>query len=223
MRTSSKGSASYSFNLKMHNVTTQPSLLSRVRDPANDAAWRELESKYRDLITRYCRVRGLQPADIEDVQQLVWVQLSKGIRGFSYDPAKGRFRDYLGRVVLSAISRHFRRPNIANRTLDTAVLAVTADHDESAPDERWEREWIDHHYRLALDKVRATFDSRSVEVFDRLLAGAAVEETAKLFDLSTQAVHKIKQRIRDRLRLLIESQVMQEESMEVPVAVHEVD
>ncbi|MGE3779117.1 MAG: RNA polymerase sigma factor [Pirellulaceae bacterium] len=203
----------------MPNMTTQPSLLSRARDPHNNAAWRELEAKYRDLVTRYCRARGLQAADIEDVQQLVWVQLSRGLQTFEYDPSRGRFRHYLGFVVRSAISRHFRRPAIADRALDTAVMAIHAQADESAPDEQWEREWVDHHFRLAMEKIKAQFEPRSMDVFDRLLAGARVEEIAEAFNLSVQAVHKVKQRIRNRLRALIERQIMEEERTELPVVV----
>jgi len=40
--------------------TTQPSLLLRVRDPGDQSAWREFESKYRELILRYCLRLGLQ-------------------------------------------------------------------------------------------------------------------------------------------------------------------
>ena len=45
--------------------TTQPSLLSRVRDLADHAAWREFDAKYRDLILGYCRRRGLQASDAD--------------------------------------------------------------------------------------------------------------------------------------------------------------
>ena len=49
------------------STPTRASLLSRVRDPENDAAWREFEATYRDLIIRYCRARALQVADAAQV------------------------------------------------------------------------------------------------------------------------------------------------------------
>ncbi|MGD2111247.1 MAG: sigma-70 family RNA polymerase sigma factor, partial [Phycisphaerae bacterium] len=150
---------------------TRLSLLSRVRDPANDEAWREFDETYRELIVRYCRARGLQLADAEDIRQTVMLQLSKSLRTFQYQPELGRFRHYLGRAVRNAIIEHTGRPKKRPQPVDTDVLAANAADEAEGSDALWEREWIDHHYRLAMQTIRTTFDARSVEVFDRLLDG----------------------------------------------------
>ncbi|HRX87509.1 MAG TPA: sigma-70 family RNA polymerase sigma factor [Phycisphaerae bacterium] len=196
----------------MLDETTQPSLLLRVRDSSDEDAWREFAGKYRDLVAGYCRSRGLQPADCDDVQQLVWMHLAKGMRGFDHDPARGRFRDYLRRVVCSAIARHFARPDPANRALDTAMLAVTPSGDTDT-DEVWGAEWVDHHYRLAMQTVRRTFDARSVAIFNQLVSGDSVAALAEAFEMTEQAVHKVKQRIRDRTAELIARQVREEDRL----------
>ena len=195
----------------MGSETTQPSLLSRVRDPADDASWREFDAKYRELILRYCRARGLQTSDAEDVRQIAMANLAKSLRSFEYKPARGRFRGYLGQVVRSAISRHFKRPDTQARALDTSVLVTVEADDAGDADEVWEREWVRHHYRLAMQTVRAAFDPNSVQMFDRLLAGDSVSRLASDFQTTTQAVHKVKQRIRDRLKELIADQIKEED------------
>ena len=191
--------------------TTQPSLLSRVRNPADDSAWREFDAKYRELILRYCRARGLQTSDAEDVRQIAMANLAKSLRSFEYKPARGRFRGYLGQVVRSAISHHFRRPDAQARALDTGVLAGVEADDGGQADDLWEREWVRHHYRLAMQTVRAAFDPKSVQIFDRLLAGDDASQLASGFQTTTQAIHKVKQRIRDRLREVIADQIRQED------------
>jgi RNA polymerase sigma factor (sigma-70 family) len=191
--------------------TTQPSLLSRVRNPADDSAWREFDTKYRELILRYGRARGLQTSDAEDVRQIAMANLAKSLRSFEYKPARGRFRGYLGQVVRSAISRHFRRPDEQARALDTNVLVTVEVDDAGQADEVWEREWVRHHYRLAMETIRKTYEPQSVQIFDRLLAGDPVEQVATAFATSTQAVHKVKQRIRNRLKELIATQVREED------------
>ena len=195
----------------MGSETTQPSLLSRVRDPGDDSAWREFDAKYRELILRYCRARGLQTTDAEDVRQIAMANLAKSLRSFEYMPARGRFRGYLGQVVRSAISRHFSRPDASPHALDTNVLATVEADDAGQADEVWEREWVRHHYRLAMQSVRSSFDPKSVQIFDRLLAGDGVDRLASDFQTTTQAVHKVKQRIRDRLKELITDQIRQED------------
>jgi len=191
--------------------STQSSLLSRVRDPANHEAWVQFDGKYRELIVRYCRARGLQPTDAEDVRQLVMMSLSKALPGFRYRPELGRFRDYLGRAVRNAVNKRFSRPGRSGELLYTDQLDLPSEAEAEAADEAWDREWMLHHYRQAMASVRRDFESKSIEVFEGLLAGRPVVELAAAFGLSEQAVHKIKQRIRNRLRELIAAQIHEEE------------
>lgn len=174
-------------------------------------AWREFDARYGDLILRYCRSRGLQHSDAEDVRQIVMMNLARALPGFEYSPQRGRFRSYLGRVVRNAVIHFASRPNGQTRALDSGVLATTPAPDSTTDDAQWDVEWVRHHYRLAMQTVRATFEPRSVEAFDRLLAGESVAQVAGEFSMTDQAVHKVKQRIRERLRELIAEQIRQED------------
>lgn len=195
----------------MNNETTQPSLLSRVRNTTDDAAWREFDTKYRDLILRYCRARGLQPADAEDARQIAMIILSKSLRNFEYKPSVGRFRGYLGLVVRSAISRQFAKPDARVRALDSVVMDNAEADDSGQTDDLWEQEWVSHHYRLAMQTMRHTHEPKSVKIFDRLLEGLTVDQAAAEFETTTQAIHKVKQRFRSRLTQLIGEQLQQED------------
>ena len=144
------------------------------------------------------------------MKQLVYLRLAKGLRNFEYDPKRGRFRDYLAKVVRSAISRHFARPNPVGIGLGTTLKAVLPGDDGQA-ESVWEQEWVDHHYRMAMLTIRATFEERSMHVFERLLAGESVAVVAETSELSQQAVHKIKQRIKARLQELIAAQIREED------------
>src|SRR5262249_5091882 len=104
--------------------TGRPSLLDRRRDPADAAGWGEFDRMYGELIVRYCRGRGLQLADAEDVRQIVLWNLSKAMPGFRYSRERGRFRDYLGRAVRNAIWR--RRPGRVTGALEIDEEAVSA-------------------------------------------------------------------------------------------------
>ena len=59
--------------------------------------------------------------------------------------------------------------------------------------------------------IHQTFDKRSVEVFDRLVEGESVANVAQACEMSTQAVHKVKQRIRNRMQELIAAQIREED------------
>ncbi|MBT8486678.1 MAG: sigma-70 family RNA polymerase sigma factor [Phycisphaerales bacterium] len=194
----------------MSGQSTRPSLLLRVRDHADHAAWREFDERYGELVVRFCRSRGLQHSDAEDLRQVVLINLASALRSFEYSPARGRFRSYLGRATRNAVARHLGRPVPRPARLETIVADVAAEEDRDAD---WEREWVRHHLRLAMRTVRRTFESRSVAVFDRLLSGVTTEQVAREFDMSTDAVHKVKQRIRNRLRELVADQLEQEDGL----------
>lgn len=189
---------------------TRATLLSRVRDPSDERAWREFDERYRELILRYGRRRGLQPANAEDVRQLVMLGLSKSLRSFKYDPARGRFRDYLGRVVRNAVTRFVSCPNDTAGSLQEHELERLADPAGDRQDETWEREWVEHHFRRAMAKAERAFEPKCLDVFRHLLAGESTEEVATAFDMTTAAVHKVKQRVRDHLRARIDEQIRDE-------------
>lgn len=191
--------------------STQTSLLSRVRDPADQAAWSDFDQKYRELILRYACRRGLQAADANDVAQLVMLQLVKTLPGFTYDPDRGRFRDYLFRVVKNAVWAWQARPRADRGLLATSVFDACAADSSAGCDDLWEQEWADHHYRLAMETIKATFEPRSVDVFEQLLGGRTTEQIAAASGMSEQAVHKVKQRIRDRVKELIAQQIAHED------------
>lgn len=194
-------------------MTTQPSLIGRLRSPDDHDAWRRFDATYGGLIVSYARRRGLSLADAEDVRQIVLLSLVKAMPGFTLQPERGRFRSYLGRVVGNAIQRHRTRPHRQREVLelDTTLLATLVDA-EGRSDLVWEEEWASHHLRLALRRLRESFDPRSVAVFNRLLGGERVADVASAMGMSRAAVHKVKQRVRNRLKQLVAEQIDEEEA-----------
>ena len=195
--------------------STHSSLITRLRNTADHAAWAEFEARYRELLVRFCRRRGLQEADAEDVVQHVFAGLSRSMAGFAYDPSRGRFRDYLCRCVVHAISKWSGRRNGPATPLDTRIAESLATRDlDPVEAHAWEEEWVDHHYRTAMATVRKTFDPKSVEIFHRSVGGATVVDLAREFRMSAQAVHKVRQRIRNRMEELVGEQVREEDAVD---------
>lgn len=193
---------------------TRLSLLARVRDPADTAAWDSFEHRYRDLVHHYAVARGLQFCDAEDVCQIVFLRLARYLRDFSYSPGRGRFRSYLGAIVRNVIADQSRCPPGRPNSVDAfeGRLNEMPDPGADEPDPQWESEWVSHHCRLALSGVRRSCDARSVEVFEALLAGETTESAAARFEMSRDAVIKIRQRIRARMQELIREQVSDEDA-----------
>jgi RNA polymerase sigma-70 factor (ECF subfamily) len=77
------------------NSRTGSVLLLLLNDPANPQFWEAFVDRYGPKIYGWCRARGLQEADAQDVTQEVLTQLVQKLRSFTYDPHKGSFRGWL--------------------------------------------------------------------------------------------------------------------------------
>lgn len=198
----------------MRWTTTQSSLLERLRVPGDEAAWRRFDALYGEVIVRYARRRGLDLADAEDIRQIVAINLMGAMRTFRLQHDRGRFRSYLGRVVGNAIFRYRSRVSRQCEVLEPDLEAIAPALPGDALDTAWEQEWRDHHLRRALATVRTTFDPRSMEIFERLLRGQSTEDIVSATQSSPAAIHKVRQRVRARLRILVQQQIATETAFE---------
>lgn len=189
--------------------------LARPGDPADaDAAWLTFLDRYGPLLRGFCRRHDLAPSDTDDVIQDVLLALTKALPGFTYDPARGKFRGYLKTVVLHAVYRRIcqKRKDLPLDQVESAAhaQAQTAAGDP-ATDALWEQEWRQHHLALALRTLDAEASPRDRAVFEAYaLAGQPVEAVAGAHGLSTDAVYQIKSRMLKRLSALIQQQVDEE-------------
>ena len=78
---------------------TSASLLIRLRDRGDHAAWSRFVDVYQPLIHGFARKHGLQEADAADLTQDVLQAVTGGIRRLDYDPRRGSFRGWLFTVV----------------------------------------------------------------------------------------------------------------------------
>ncbi len=194
----------------MYTQTTHVSLLARLAEGPQSAAWREFWDRYGELIHGMARRQGVQPADCDDVVQDVLLALTQAMPGFEYDPARGKFRSYLKTIVLRAIFRKRRRKRGQLEVEDLEAAVADAARDP-AVDETWEKEWRQYHLSLAMKTIAAEFNDGDRAAFDAYVGeGRPVREVAEALGMSVDQVYQAKSRISRRLTQLIEGQVAEE-------------
>ena len=82
---------------------THPSLLVRLRDRNDEAAWCEFTEIYGPLAYRLAKRRGLQEADAQDLVQDVFRSVARAIDRFDLDRSRGSFRGWLSRIASNLI------------------------------------------------------------------------------------------------------------------------
>ena len=178
------------------NLRTRPSLLRRLAYPTDAEAWRTFVDAYAPLVYRFCRRRGVQDADAADLTQEVLAQVSRSMPVFRYEPARGRFRDWLCAVVRSRLVRLRRREARAPLGLPEADAEVAP-----AADAEWAAEFQARLVEVALARVAGEFSSDHWRAFERTWRdGASAADVAAELGLSVAAVYVAKCRAVARLR-----------------------
>lgn len=72
---------------------TRISLILRLPQSADAAAWREFVELYEPLVLRFARKRGLQEADAQDLVQRVFASVAGAVDRWQPDAARGRLQD----------------------------------------------------------------------------------------------------------------------------------
>lgn len=178
--------------------STCNTLLRQIRQPLNTQAWHDFVDLYAPLVYAFCRRCGLQNADAEDVSQQVFLQVSRAMERFEYDPGKGRFRSWLGTVVANAVRRHFRKRPPAP-LLDG--LAGTDAQSQEAFDSEWRDAFNSHVFRTACDRVRGEFDATTWRAFEAVwLEHSSPRQVAETLKKPPHWVYQAKYLVLKRLK-----------------------
>lgn len=186
---------------------TQPSLLVRIRDRADNDAWARFVEIYGPLIYGFVRKRGLQDADAVDLVQDVLRSVAGAISRLEYDPARGKFRAWLFTIVKNRLTNYLKvQARRETGSGDSAVAEQLAS--EPAADD-WQVQWeADHQRRLfgwASEQVQAEVEARTWLAFRKTAVdGASGKEVARELNMSVAAVYLAKSRVMARLKELVQ-------------------
>lgn len=191
-------------------TTTHTTLLARLGESDDRAAWDEFCERYGDLIRGFASRRGLQPADVDDCLQDVMVKLTGAMSRFQYDPSKGKFRSYLKTVVLHAIYERHSKKKPARQAVDIEHAANMAENDPQV-DEAWELEWRRYHLQLAMQRVKMEFNRRDIKAFEAYaIRGDDARQVGESLEMSVDQVYQAKSQILKRVSALVAAQVEEE-------------
>ena len=166
-------------------------------------AWRRLALLYGPLVYQWCRGRGLQAGDAEDVLQEVFLTVATRVGEFRREREGDTFRGWLWTITRNKIGDWIRR----QRSHETAVGGTEAQQRlerEPSPEEALpalEGGEAGGLYRAALDLIRPEFEERSWLAFWQVvLDGRAAGDVADELHLTRNAVYIAKSRVLRRLR-----------------------
>ena len=182
---------------------TRESLLIRMKQEEDGAAWREFHEIYGRLIFGYSLHYDISHAEAEDIVQEVCIKVFRQIVRFDYSPQRGRFRGWLKTITRNAVVDYLRRKKTRRKTsveyrrqLEDG-LAVGRDRD----DEIWRLEWEKAVFEAALDRVRERVGEETFQVFKRyVLDNQSAAEVSEETTLDANAIYAVKHRVMNFIR-----------------------
>jgi RNA polymerase sigma-70 factor (ECF subfamily) len=185
---------------------TPHSLLLRLSQEARDeGAWNAFVQRYQPFILAWCRERGLQEADAEDVAQTVLSQLLTTMREFRYDPS-GSFRAWLRTVTTRACGRFMvRETRSAGQKDEQALRRIEEMPARQELARRIEEIFDSELLRQAMDTVREAVEPHTWEAF-RLTAiqQLSAAEVGPQVGMPVMHVYVARQRVQRMLQREVE-------------------
>ncbi len=187
---------------------TRASLLLRLRDPQDGAAWGQFVDLYAPLVYGYARKQGLQDADAADLCQDVLCAVAGAVGRLDYDPARGAFHNWLLTVVRHRLWKWQaaqKRRHRAGGDSEVRVLLEECPAPEPA-EAAWEAEWQQSVFAWASEQVRRDVTDRTWQAFWRTaVEGQPGKRVAADLGLSVAAVYLARSRVLARLKELVRS------------------
>ena len=188
--------------------TTRFTLLARLQEPANQAAWEEFVAVYEPAVYGFARKKGLQDADARDLCQDVLRAVALAIERWVPDPRRGSFRGWMFRIARNMLinfcasrKRHERGTGDSRLNQALADLPARPGADSALYDTEYRR----HLFLWAAGQVRGEFTASTWQAFwQTAVEGRDTKAVSASLGISAGAVYIARSRVIARLRQRIE-------------------
>ena len=186
---------------------TSTTLLARLiaRETGVDqSAWRIFFDRYQPVMVEFARMKGAGD-DAEDVVQEVFANLAKVFRAGCYVRDKGRFRNYLAKMLKNEMVSRFRREQVRPEgnsvSLDAVEDAANGElrvEPSFAEVEADDKAWELARHRAAVEHIlsKTALSEQSRRIYRELMAtGDNCAEVARRLGLPPATVRQVKSRV----------------------------
>ena len=188
-----------------NNSRTRATLLERLREGSDLVAWEEFFGRYWSLIFAFARHRGCSQHTAEEVVQDVMLKVFEQKDLFRYDPARGRFRSWLGTLVHKRVADFRRMPCERVRAAGSEPKGDVIDSvaDASVCEGDWDAAFEQSLLLVLLDVLRHEMSPRAYLAFElSTLHGLPGDKVAQHTGLTRNGVYRARKRAMARLREL---------------------
>jgi RNA polymerase sigma-70 factor (ECF subfamily) len=180
--------------------STPMSLLQRLRDGPDDAAWRRLFDLYTPFVRHWLGRQGMPASDVDDLVQEVCAAIARDVGGFDHTGRPGAFRLWVRTIAVHRLRGYWRARRNGHVPMDGQDLDRMADP-EDALGALWDREHDQFVVRRLMELIEPEFARTTWRAFRRqVIDGLPAAEVAEELGTSVNATLIAKSRVLRRLR-----------------------
>jgi RNA polymerase sigma factor (sigma-70 family) len=177
----------------------------------DEISWNEFYNTYRPLVWLRGNDYGLSECEQEELLQQVMLNFFKQSKRFIYDPAKGKFRNYL-RTIISHEALRTKKKRINNDVPTEDEIISQLPDTNNQMEKAWKQEWQSFVFTQALDELKNRVDTITFQAFEMYaIQGGAPKQVADFLDLSVNSVYVAKNRALKLLKEIIKNMNAEEE------------
>jgi RNA polymerase sigma factor (sigma-70 family) len=195
------------------SIQTRPSLLRRLAQGNDVESWNEFYRLYGRVVRDFSIQAGLTHAEAEEVVQETAVAIARHLPEYRYDPKVCRFKTWLLNQARWRINDQIRKrdPEAIARspsassplnfpandgTVKTATINRVPDPAAANLDGLFETEWRKGLLAFALERLKANFGPRQLQIFDLLVIKEwPAKEVAGSLNVSLASVYVTRHRV----------------------------
>lgn len=187
---------------KTDPYATRKTLIQRVQDQNNEAAWEELINIYSRYVFSILISMNVAESDADEIHQEIMLKLWKRLP--ELDIENLRFRNYLSTVTKNTVLNFIRGRKRRIDREEKAVADSTLTYLDSIrlPDieQIAEKEWRIYLTHLALKNIEPLFSKNALTVFKLSLQGLTAQQIAEQEDITLNTVNTLKSRVKSRFK-----------------------
>ena len=191
----------------MISPETRASLILRLADPADDAAWSEFVEIYQPMLFHLSTRWGLQDADAGEVVQETLIAVAHAVSDFT-PRRSGSFRGWLSRIARNKLADHLKRKSRQSQgSGDTDIHRWLEQQPSSGSGEtRWEWEQRRQVFAWASRRVRSQVNETTWQAFYRTsVLDDSISAVAEQLQIREGRVYVARSRVLARLRKAVDS------------------
>ena len=171
----------------------------RIKERYDDGAWEDFVENYKNYIYKIIITFRVDSHDADDLMQTVLLKLWQRLPEFEYDPGKGKFRYFVGRVTKNFVFKFLNKKKRLGSEDDADDFSFEEEKSDPAIDNIIDKEWKLFISEKAWASIAPNYSETVLQVFLMHADEIDFTEIAEKLELDINTAYVYRHRVQKAL------------------------